>query len=102
MDETRVIVYRTKPECAEENARLIGDVFTELDERGVEGVSYVALRLDDGVSFIHVAVVDPEDNPLASSPAFAAFQAGIGDRCEEGPSPSTATVLGSHRVSDLS
>ena len=96
MTETRVIRYRTKPECADDNARLIADVFAELAERDTAGIRYTALRLDDDVTFIHVAVLDGDDNPLASSPAFAAFQAGIGDRLEEGPFPATATVVGTH------
>jgi len=96
MPQTRVIRYRTKPECADDNARLVGDVFAELAERDAEGLCYVAFRLDDGVSFVHVAVVEGEDNPLATLPAFAAFQSGIAERCDEGPAAATATVLGSH------
>ena len=30
---------------------------------------------------------DGDENPLTSSPAFAAFQADIGERCAEGPTP---------------
>ena len=30
MSKSLVVRYRTKPECAEENARLIRDVFAEL------------------------------------------------------------------------
>jgi hypothetical protein len=96
MTETRVIRYRTKPECAEDNARLIEAVFAELAEREVTGLRYTALRLDDGVTFVHVATLDAAANPLDTSPAFAAFQAGIGERVEEGPFPATATVVGTH------
>ncbi len=96
MSEIRVVRYRTTPECADDNARLIGDVFAELAEQGTTGIRYTALRLDDGVSFLHVAVLDGDDNPLQSSPAFAAFQSGLGERLEEGPFPATATVVGSH------
>jgi len=96
MGETRVIRYRTRPECADDNARLIEDVFAELEARGTTGIRYTALRLDDGVSFVHVAVLEGEDNPLQSSPAFGAFQSGLGERLDEGPFPATATVVGSH------
>jgi len=92
----RVIRYRTKPECADDNARLIEAVFEELAEGGVTDIRYTALRLDDGVTFVHVAQIDGAVNPLESSPAFAAFQAGLGARLEEGPFPATATVVGSH------
>jgi len=91
-----VIRYRTRPECADDNARLIEAVFEELAAGGVTGIRYTALRLDDGVSFLHVAVVVDGVNPLESSPAFAAFQSGLGARLEEGPFPAAATVVGSH------
>ncbi|MEI6216926.1 MAG: hypothetical protein WCP64_06650 [Actinomycetes bacterium] len=93
--ETRVIRYRTKSECADENAQLIAAFFTELAERKVAGIRYEALRLDDGVTFLHISTLDSENNPLLSSPAFAAFQSGLGGRLEEGPYPATATVVGS-------
>jgi hypothetical protein len=75
--ETRVIRYRTKPECADDNARLIEAVFDDLIQREVTGIRYTAFRLDDGVTFLHVAVLDGEANPLEASPPFAAFQAGM-------------------------
>jgi hypothetical protein len=93
---TTVIRYTTKPECAEENAALIRAVFTELAETKPEGLQYRAFRLDDGVSFVHVVTVDPAENPLSSSPAFAAFQAGIRDRCALGPTPAGAGVVGAY------
>jgi hypothetical protein len=55
-------------------------------------------RLEDGVSFVHVAVLDGEENPLSSSAAFGEFQSGIKDRCAEGPMPSDATVIGNYRL----
>jgi hypothetical protein len=98
MPATKVIRYRTKPEHADENERLIRAVFAELAEESPDGLHYTALRLDDGVSFVHVAVVDGDVNPLNTSPAFAAFQAGIAERCAEGPVPADATTLGSFRL----
>ena len=38
MTETRVIRYRTKPECADENARLISAVFAELAAHDVADI----------------------------------------------------------------
>jgi hypothetical protein len=94
MTTSLVVRYRTKPECAEENARLIGDVFAELAQTRPDGLSYRVFRLADGVSFVHTVTLRAELNPLTSSPAFAAFQAGIGGRCEEGPTPTEATEVG--------
>jgi hypothetical protein len=96
MPVTKVIRYRTKPEHADENARLIREVFAELAASRPEGLRYTAFRLDDGVSFVHVAALDGHANPLNESDAFARFQAGIADRCAEGPIPADATVVGSY------
>ncbi len=60
-----------------------------------EGLRYATFRLGDGVSFLHVAMVDGE-NPLLESEAFGAFQTGIDGRCEEGPVPVDATLVGSY------
>jgi hypothetical protein len=95
---TKVIRYRTKPERADENERLIRAVLAELDREGPGGLHYATFRLDDGVSFVHVAVLDGDENPLTSSPAFAAFQAGIAERCVEGPIPADATAIGTFRL----
>ena len=96
MSVTKVVRYRTEPEHADENERLIRGVFAELAEKDPGGLHYAAFRLDDGVSFVHVAVTDGDANPLTSSPAFAAFQADIGQRCAEGPTPAEATVIGNY------
>ncbi len=98
MSVTKVVRYRTKPEHADENERLIRNVFAELAEEDPAGLHYAAFRLDDGVSFLHVAVLDGEVNPLASSQAFATFQAGIGERCAEGPVPADASMVGSYSL----
>ena len=98
MPVTKVIRYRTKPEHADENERLIRDVFAELAEQSPEGLHYAAFPLDDGVSFLHLAVIDGEVNPLTTSAAFAAIQAGIADRVADGPIPADATAVGSYRL----
>jgi hypothetical protein len=77
MPVTKVVRYRTKPECADENERLIRDVFAELaDVTNPMGLHYASFRLDDGVSFLHVAVIEGEVNPLQTSKAFARVPVG--------------------------
>jgi hypothetical protein len=76
MTVTKVIRYKTKPECADENERLIREVFEELAVQQPKGLRYAAFRLDDGVSFLHVALLDREENPLTTSAAFGKFQSG--------------------------
>jgi hypothetical protein len=98
MPVTKVIRYTTNPESADENERLIREVFAELAEQEPQGLHYAAFRLDDGVSFLHVAVIDGEANPLSASAAFGKFQSGIQDRCAEGPAPADAAIIGSYRL----
>ena len=97
---TLVVRYRTRPECADENQRLVEKVFAELDEMDATGFAYASFRLDDGVSFVHVVV--EEDGAvsvsLAEVPAFREFQVGIAERCDEQPVATAATVVGAHRM----
>jgi hypothetical protein len=96
MTTTKVIRYRTKPDRADENERLIRAVFAELAKQNPDGLRYAAFRLDDGVSFLHVAVLDGEENPLTALAAFGEFQSSIQDRCADGPIPADATIVGSY------
>lgn len=96
----RVIVqYRAKPEHADENQRLVEAVFAELAERRPDGLRYATFRLDDGVTFVHVASIETDDgtNPLEGVEAFGTFGSGIGARCEAPPSAGSATLVGSYR-----
>jgi hypothetical protein len=97
--KTIVVRYQVKPERAAENQRLIEAVFAELDERKPRGFTYQSLRLDDGVSFIHVVTehdVDASDS-LQEVPAFQSFVADINDRCDVTPVATAATIVGSYR-----
>jgi hypothetical protein len=98
MSTVKVVRYRTKPHCAEENADLVRAVFAELGADDPGGLRYVTLRLEDGVTFVHVATLEGEANPLASSAAFRRFQAAIAERCEEGPIAMDATVVGAYAL----
>ena len=94
-----VVRYKTKPERADENQALIEKVFGALDADGPGGLRYASFRLADGVSFVHVASVETDDgtNPLTATPAFSEFLREIGDRVDEGPLASEATMVGSYR-----
>ena len=67
-------------------------MFAELAEQQPPGLHYTAYRLEDGVSFLHVAVIDGPANPLSASAAFGKFQAGIQARCIEAPAAADATT----------
>jgi hypothetical protein len=96
MTIAKVIRYSIRPEDADDNERLIGEVFTELAVDHPDGLRYAAFRLDDGVSFVHVALVDDDDNPLSRSPAFARFQSGFADRVADGPDAADGSMIGSY------
>lgn len=95
-----VIRYRTKPESADENQLLIENVYAELGARDPGGVRYATLRLEDGVTFIHIFMTDSDasPNPLSTSAAFAEFQRELPKRCVEQPMAQAATVIGSYRL----
>jgi hypothetical protein len=79
-----VVKYKVKADKAEENTAYIKKVFAELHRNNPAGLRYVSFRLEDGVSFVHLASVETTDgqNPLGQSPAFKAFQEKIKERCE--------------------
>jgi hypothetical protein len=93
----RVIVrYRVKPDRADENERLVRAVYEELHETKPEGLRYATLRLDDGVSFVHLSESESDTSPLTEVPAFKAFQKEIADRTDEQPVVTEAEVVGSY------
>jgi hypothetical protein len=98
---TRVIRYITRPECADENARLISAVFAGLDALKPEGLEYKSLRLEDGLTFVHVVTMSGEGNPLLGLEAFQAFSSTVADRCTEGPLVMGATTLGDYIGGEL-
>jgi hypothetical protein len=96
MTDAIVVRYRTKPEAAEENQRLIEAVFAELAAVRPDGLEYTAFRLADAVSFVHVAHGAGRQE-LGKLPAFQEFQREIDSRAEEGPDASPATVVGTYQ-----
>jgi hypothetical protein len=92
-----MVRYTTRADQAEENARLIREVFESLQTTAPSGITYAAYRLEDSVSFVHVATIeDPAANPLQSLAAFKAFTAGIKDRCDIAPVTSVLQQVGSY------
>ena len=95
MTRAVVVRYRVRPDAVDENIRLVRAVYDELASSRPDGLRYSTMRVD-GTTFVHVAVIDGEENPLDNVAAFKAFTAGIGDRCEEGPQVSGGEVIGSY------
>jgi hypothetical protein len=94
----RVMVrYEVKPGRAAENEELVRAVYDELRRTAPAGLRYATFRLEDGVSFIHLAETEDGRNPLADVEAFARFQAGIADRCVHQPVVTQLHEIGSFR-----
>jgi hypothetical protein len=96
-----VVRYKIKPDQIEENARLIKEVFAELQAKAPEGVRYMTLSLSDG-TFVHFATVEDAvgDNPIPQLDAFKAFTKDIAARCLEQPQSATASVVGNYGMID--
>jgi hypothetical protein len=96
----RVLVrYMVKPERAAENEELVRAVYAELQETQPVGLRYATFKLDDGVSFVHLAEHDEGlPDQLTQLAAFKRFQDGIVERCDEPPVVKTLTAVGSYRL----
>ena len=96
----RVMVkYKVKPDRAAENERYIKAVFAQLERDRPAGLRYASFKLDDDLSFIHIASLEAADgsNPLLALEAFQGFAAQIKDRCDEPPVTTTLNEIGSYR-----
>lgn len=93
-----VVRYRVKPGRAAENAELVADVYAELRDLRPEGLRYATFVLDDGVSFVHIAISDDDTAPaLTTLAAFGRFRAGLEERCDEPPQATRmATPVGAY------
>ena len=98
--KTTIVRYKVQGGRGEENQAFIKDVFKELDDNKPDGLRYVSFCLDDGVSFVHIAVVETEDgsNPLPQTASFKKFVADLKDRCDEPPVATEADIVGSYRL----
>ena len=93
-----MVRYKVKPDRVEENEELVRAVYEELDRTDPGGLRYVTYRLDDGVTFVHLATVEDGESPLQRLDAFERFQADIRDRCDEPPAVTEAHRIGSYRL----
>ena len=95
-----LIRYKTKPESANENQRLVEKVYEELAAKDPGGIRYATLRLEDGVSFVHIFMTDSDDTPnrLGGIAAFVEFQRELSQRCVDQPVAQAVTIVGSYRL----
>jgi hypothetical protein len=93
-----MVRYKVKQSRVDENLALVRDVYDELHRVKPDGLRYATFRLDDGVSFVHLAITDQAPGPLPQIEAFKCFQADITDRCDEPPVVTEVSEVGSYRL----
>ena len=93
-----IVRYRVKPERLEEHLALVRGVFTELAEKAPPGIRYGAFQRPDRVSFVHVAHVTAETNPLQALASFRAFTEKVAERCDEPPETTELTPVGTFGI----
>ncbi len=92
-----MVRYKVKPERVAENEALVRAVYDELADAEPDGIRYATFRLEDGVSFVHVALQsDDRPSPLPELGAFRRFAAGIEERCDEPPAFSDLHAIGAY------
>jgi hypothetical protein len=94
-----VVSYSVKPEAVEEHVRLIEAIFAQLAADAPDTVEYQVLRLDDGVSFVHISTAESVDgsHPIPQLESFEAFAADLGSRVVTAPNPTNASTIGVYR-----
>jgi hypothetical protein len=95
-----IVRYKVKSGQAELNEQLVKAVYEELHEVKPAGFQYATFRLEDGVSFTHIAFQQGEENPLAAIAAFGKFTENIADRCEIPPQVTEMHLVGSYQLAD--
>ena len=95
-----MVRYRVKADKAAENETYIKAVFDQLNREKPEGLHYASFKMDDGVSFVHLAWYDAgvERTALVDLSTFKEFTAGIQDRCEEPPVTAALHEISSYSV----
>ena len=94
----RVMVrYKVKPDRVAENEALVRAVYAELAQSEPDGFRYATFKLEDGVTFFHLAESADGQNPLPRTAAFQRFQAHIAERCDEPPVVTAIEAIGAYR-----
>jgi hypothetical protein len=97
-----MVRYKVKPDRVEENEALVRAVYEELHQLAPPGFRYATYKLDDGVTFMHLAVTEAEaegdGRVLPTLRAFQKFREGLEDRTDEGPVATELDPIGSFRL----
>jgi hypothetical protein len=96
-----MVRYKVKADRVDENADLVRAVYEELESVAPEGFQYATFRLDDGQTFVHLALGGTRDAPLPQLEAFRRFQERLSERVVEGPVVTEISQVGSYRLGPL-
>ena len=88
-----MVRYRVAADRAAENERLVRAVYEELEQAKPPGLRYATFKLEDGISFIHIAETGEGENPFAEVKAFQEFQADCSQAFELKPSVNAIRFL---------
>lgn len=93
--------YKTKPQYAAENERLVRAVFDEIRHVQPEGIRYSTFLLDDGLTFVNIVATETSSGlaPFARLQAYRRIQHGKYDRFDEPPQVTELHELGAYRSS---
>jgi L-rhamnose mutarotase len=96
---TTIVQYRIKPSRVAENEELVRAVYAELEATRPNGFHYRTFLLEDGVSFVHMAIADDTaaESTLPNTAAFQKFQQDLADRCDDLPKATPARTIGAHQ-----
>jgi hypothetical protein len=96
--KTLMIRYKVKKDQAAANEALVHAVYDELRANKPAGLRYGTFRLDDGVTFVHIATMETPTagDTLTGLASFKAFQKDLRARCDEAPEPATLHAVDSY------
>jgi hypothetical protein len=91
-----MVRYKVKPDRVAENEALVRAVYEELSRTDPGGFRYSTYRLEDGVTFVHLAQSEEGPAPLGRLGAFKRFTEHINDRVDEAPVVSQIETIGTY------
>lgn len=91
-----MVRYKVKPDRVAENEALVRAVYEELSRTAPDGFRYSTYRLEDGVTFVHVAQSEQEPPALVRLEAFKRFTEHIGERVDEAPVVTRIDTIGTY------
>jgi hypothetical protein len=96
-----MVRYQVKPDRVAENEALVRAVYDELQRAEFAGLRYATFKLDDDVTFVHIAVETGDgQSSLAELEAFKEFRKDLADRCDVAPVATGLREVGSFRFFD--